>query len=291
MEFTVSQGRNGYGIRVLYRSIHMPMKTTSSKSKLPFGAKLAGTGAVLVGLLCLPAFAGSVSFSTSAPTPGASDVYSFTAGATDADNILAGDDAATYVAFDRGAQGQTFLSPSGSPAYALAAVWLQWVNYDGTYVYLPPGGQFQVRLTDPSAAGGAGFVLHSELFPTTGSEANTLPTTFMGPITGAGTWVEFVLGTPVVLNPNTTYGFDVSSPNSFGAFDVQPFFETAGTSSDPFPSGAAYSSGPNGSGGDNTMTAQIGDRAFLLQLTGVPEPSALALIGLGGLAFLLRRRS
>lgn len=139
--------------------------------------------------------------------------------------------------------------------------------------------------------GGAGFVLHSELFPTTGSEANTLPTTFMGPITGAGTWVEFVLGTPVVLNSNTTYGFDVSSPNSFGAFDVQPFFETAGTSSDPFASGAAYSSGPNGSGGDNTMTAQLGDRVLLLQLTGVPEPSALALIGLGGLAFLLRRRS
>ena len=265
---------------------------TSSKSKWPFGVQLAATAAVLVCLSCLPAFAGSVSFSTSAPTPGASDVYSFTAGATDADNILAGDDAATYVAFDRGAQGQTFLSPSGSPAYALAAVWLQWVNYDGTWVYVPPGGQFQVRVTDPAQAGGAGFVLHSELFPTTGTEPNTLPTTWGGAaVTGAGTWVQFVLGTPVVLNSNTTYAFDVSSPDSLGGFGVQPFFETAGTSSDPFPSGAAYSSGPNGSGGDNTMTAQVGDRAFLLQLTGVPEPSALVLIGLGGLAFLLRRRS
>lgn len=263
---------------------------TFSKLNWPSRTSLAGTVAAMLSLSGLPALAGTVSFSTSAPAPSASDVYNFVDSTNDAGNIMGGDDAGTYVAFDRGAQGQTFLTPSGAHSYSLGAVWLRWVSYDGTYVYLPPGGQFQVRITDPSQSGNAGAVLYTELLPTTGSEPNTLPTTFMGPITGDGTWMRLALDTPVSLNPDTTYGFDVSSPNSLGGYGVQPFFETAGISTDVFASGNAYTSGPNGSGGDNTLTAQTGDRAFLVELTAAPEPTSLALIGVAGVFALFTHR-
>ena len=236
--------------------------------------------------------AGSLSFQTSAPTPGPLDIYSFTAGATDGDNVGGGNDAATYVAFDRGAQGQTFLT--GNTPSVLNAIWVQWVSYDGTYVYLPPGGVFHARFTDPAAAGTPGFVLQSDSFTTTGTEPDTLPTTFMGPITGNGTWLRFELETPMLMGPNGTYGFDISSPGpaaGFGGFDSQPFFETAGTSMDVYAGGQAYTSGPNGSGGDDTMTANGGDHVFLLEITGVPEPSTFALGGLGlALLAVFRRR-
>jgi hypothetical protein len=38
------------------------------------------------------------------------------------------------------------------------------------------------------------------------------------------------------------------------------------------------------------MNTLVGDRVFLLSVTPVPEPSTFVLIGLGGLAVLLRRR-
>src|SRR3990172_2046482 len=51
--------------------------------------------ALLMGLASLSALAGTVSFSTSTPTPGAADLYNFTVGATDPDNVFAGADAGT----------------------------------------------------------------------------------------------------------------------------------------------------------------------------------------------------
>jgi len=265
---------------------------------------LALPAAALLGLTALSANAATVSYSTTAPTPGANDIYNLTGAANDGANVNDGgvyadggaNDAFTYVAFDRGAMGQTFTTGGSLTGYSLGAIWLQHAGYtantDLTYYMAPAGSDFQIRLTNPLLSGGAGFVLGSEIATTTGSEANTLPAAFSNSPNGTGTWLRFGLGTPWSLSANTTYGFDVSSPNSFGGFGSQPFFETLGTASDVLANSLAYTSGPNGSGGDNILTARVGDRVFLLELTPgvVPEPSVATLVLLGGVAAFLRRK-
>jgi hypothetical protein len=262
---------------------------------------------ILCGTLALAvasAHAASISYSLTAPTAGAYDIFNLTGAANDGANVNDGgvyadgnlNDAFTYVAFDRGAQGQTFTTGGFLSGYTINAIWMQHAGYtantDLTWYMDPAGSDFQIRVTDPSQSGNAGFVLGSEIATTTGSELNTLPLGIVNSANGTGTWLRFGFGTPLTLGANTTCGFDVSAPGSFGGFGVQPFFETLGTSSDALGGGAAYSSGANGSGGDNILTARVGDRVFLVELTPVPEPSTFALIGLGGLAaVLLRRRS
>jgi hypothetical protein len=88
------------------------------------------------------------------------------------------------------------------------------------------------------------------------------------------------LGTPVALAANTQYGFDLTS---YG-----PYFELAGMDANQYDGGSAYSTAAKGD--LNTGTVYAGDRTFVVGLTAVPEPSTLALAGLGGLALLFRRR-
>ena len=254
-------------------------------------------GAV-VGLAVATAPAASISYSLTAPTPGTYDIYNFVGAANDGANVNdggvyadgAGNDGFTYVAFD-----QTFTTGGLLGAYAINAIWMQHAGYttnaDATWYMVPAGSHFQIRITDPSQSGSAGFVLATDVAITTGLEPNSLPVDLTNTPNGTGTWLRFGLQTPLFLAPNTTYGFDVSSPSSYGGFGVQPFFESLGTSSDLLSGGIAYSSGPVGSGGDNSLTGLVGDRVFLVELSPIPEPGTLALLGAGGLAFWLRRRS
>jgi hypothetical protein len=264
--------------------------------------KLYATLCAGVMLVAASAHAASISYSLTAPTPGAYDIYNFTGAANDGANVNDGgtyadgnaNDAFTYIAFDRGAQGQTFTTGGYLNGYIINAIWLQHAGYttntDLTWYMVPVGSRFQIRVTDPSQSGSSGFVLGTELATTTGLEPDTLPAALTSTANGTGTWLRFGLGTPLTLGANTTFGFDVSSPSSFGGYGVQPFFEALGTSSDVLGGGIAYSSGANGSGGDDILTSRVGDRVFLLEMTLVPEPSMFALAGLG-LAMLLRRRS
>lgn len=248
--------------------------------------------------------AATLSYYTVDPVLGTNDISNFSGAAVDAENVNDGgtyadggaNDGFTYVAFDRGGIGQTFTTGPNGAGYQLKAIWVRHVGYTNntaqTYYMAPAGSDFQIRLTDPAQSGTVGFVLATEIATTTGGEANALPTGIANTANGTARWLRFALGTPLNLNANTVYGFDVSSPNSFGGYGSQPFFETFGTSNNVYAAGVAYTSGPNGSGGDDSMTACVGDRVFALEMAGqVVVPTIVAhpanrMVVAGGVASL-----
>jgi hypothetical protein len=271
-----------------------PLKNKHMNTKLLI---LCGT----VALAVASAHAASLTLTPTAPTPGANDIYNFTGAAADGGNVNDGgtylngaaNDPFTYVAGDQdGGVGQTFTTGSLPGGYILNSIWIQHVgytdngnngdpNYNGTWWHNAGGSTLTIRLTNPSQAGTAGFVLASETYVTTGLEG--WGTAYSSSDNGDGMWLDFTLATPLVLADTTTYGFDLTTGNN------NFFFEWLGTDSDVFAGGSAYK-GSTVATPDNTMNTLVGDRVFLLSVTPVPEPSTFVLIGLGGLAVLLRRR-
>lgn len=212
----------------------------------------------------------TLTFVPSAPTPTNGDVYNFTASLTDADNVNDGttnyvdgaaNDAFTYVAGDRASQGQTFTT--GPEAGTVTAIWIRQVGYTNdlalTYWSFAVGGPFTFRITDPSQVGAAGFVIDSETYTITGTEPNN-PGGFSSSTTGTGLWLRFGLTNAVTLQPNTTYGFDVTSTGG-------DFFESWGTSNNVYTGGTAYNGSTTG-GTDDTLNPLAGDRAFLVEFNG-----------------------
>ena len=230
---------------------------------------------VLLGL-ALPIEAATLNLTTNAPLPGANDIYNFTGAVHDGANVNDGgsyadgaaNDAFTYVAGDRGDQGQTFTTGSNTNGYLLTAVWLRHAGYtsntDLTWWAMNSGVTITVRVTDPTLAGTAGFALDTETYTTTGSEgwSGTHSST-----NGDENWVQTVLASPVALAPNRTYGFDVASSTT-GAF-----FEWLGTSNNVYSGGNAYNGSTTGQP-DNTMNSLVGDRVFLISLTPATNPVA-----------------
>jgi len=245
------------------------------KSQFP---RSNGLAVLMVSLLSAASVsAATLTFQTFNPTPGANDIFNFLGANTDANNVNGGDDAATYVSFDRPTQGQTFVTGTNAGGYQIRAVWLRHVSYGPTYWYMPPGGTFIIRVTDPGQTSTAGFVLDSETYTTTGTEPNTLQTTWGGNDiggTGTGTWLRFALAAPITLSSNKVYGFDVTSQSSNGGFGVNPFLETDGTNGDAYAGGAAYSSGSGGVPGlDLTPAANgVADHAFMVEMVGQAIP-------------------
>lgn len=254
----------------------------------------------------------SLTYSAAAPVPDGDDVANLVGGSRDGLNLDEGNgldgplnDVNTYIAFDRQNQGQTFTTGPAASGYFIDAVWLQHVGYtdngqvanqeggyNGTFYMVPAGASFQVRVTDPSQAGNAAFVLDDENTQAlTGAEANALPVALSSSDNGTGTWLRFGFDSPTVLAASTVYGFDVMSVFTTG-FGADPFFETLGDS-DNYAGGTAYGGGTlaNSGGPDNQLiVADDGDRVFVVELREFPEPTALALVGLGGLAVFSRRR-
>lgn len=246
--------------------------------------------------------AASLTLTPTAPTPGAYDVYNFTGAGADGGNVNDGatypngwlNDPFTYVAGDQTTKGQTFTTGGLPGGYTLSSIWVQHAGYtsnsdpglgtyNGTWWHMAAGGTLTLRVTDPSQVGNAGFALATETYTTTGLEG--WGTGYNNSDNGDGMWLDFTLATPITLAANTAYGFDLT-----GSANNSVFFEWLGTSSDVLNGGSAYR-GSTVATPDNTLNALAGDRVFLVGLTPVPEPSIFALIGLGGLASLLRRRS
>jgi len=236
--------------------------------------------------------AATVSFHTTAPTPGPYDVYNFVGATRDANNVGTTpydswlNDEWTYLAIDRAAQGQTFLTGSSNPVYLLTGFWIQHVGYtentasgtnnNGTWYSIPLNSRFGIRITDPAASGTVGFVLGSETYTVTRNEADILPAGVTNTANGTGTWVHFVLDSPIPVAANKTYGFDVVSMTG----NPNMFFEILGIKDDspeppgnPYPAGTAYRSGASGKG-NNVLTVAPGDRVFVVELVGAPPPSA-----------------
>jgi hypothetical protein len=231
-----------------------------------------------------------VSFHAEAPTPGPDDVYNFVGATRDANNVGTTpydswlNDEWTYLALDRAAQGQTFVTGGSNPVYLLTGFWIQHVGYtentasgtnnNGTWYSIPLNSKFGIRITDPAASGTVGFMLGSETYTIAGSEPNILPASTTNTANGTGTWVHFVLDSPIPVAANKTYGFDVVSMTG----NPNMFFEILGIKDDapggnPYTAGTAYRSGASGKG-NNVLTVAPGDRVFLVELVGAPPVKA-----------------
>ena len=241
---------------------------------------------VLAGVAILAASmsanAADVSYSGTAPTVDGSDIAYLGAGATsDAENINGGDDFATYVAGNQPGKGQTFTTGSNLTGYTLTSITLQHVTYGDTFWDVTGGleGDYEVEVgtigpisdEDPAPF----FTTFYEEFAAPGGAGNFGA---QNPGTGTGTFVTFTFDTPVVLLPDSEYGFSVYNPGSY--------FETNGLNSDVAP-GIAFSNG----GGFVTEFAGA-DRIFHLDLAAnaIPEPTSVGLLGTAGIGLLLRRK-
>ncbi|MFT5881756.1 MAG: hypothetical protein ACI9FG_000243 [Crocinitomicaceae bacterium] len=98
----------------------------------------------------------------------------------------------------------------------------------------------------------------------------------------ANDYVTFTFTSPVALVANTIYAFDLGRPASGYAT-----FRNSDDNS--YTGGTSYSSGSNAAGGGAISTHGT-DRVFHLDIVAIPEPTTNALLGLGGLALILRRR-
>jgi DUF1680 family protein len=208
----------------------------------------------------------TITYSATQPTIENSYVYHLGESTTDSGNVAAGNDAATYIAHDRQGMGQTFTTGPG--AYRMSGFWLKHVMYtSGTSWWNTDtaGAQLEIRVTEPSAAGTPAFEISAESYTVTGTEpVDSLMEGATGTGTGTGTWVYFELDTPVLLQGEKEYGFDVtvfSTGNNY-------FFETAGKNgAGSYMGGTAYSSGSGvGTNSLNMDNIRDGDHVFIVQL-------------------------
>ena len=231
--------------------------------------------------------AASLTYQTSAPTLGANDVGNFVGSSTDRNNVGgdgtsdgAANDGATYVAGNRPSQGQTFTTGTNPNGYWVKAVWLRQVGYTGntasTAWQTANGCALTVRVANPSAAGTAAFALATELVTTTGNESGT--PNALAPVTsgtsslnGTGVWMRFAFTTSVKVQPNTLYGFDITSGTTSFYFETLGI-RNAATGGNPYSGGSAYNGSTNGVA-DNTMNILAGDRVFVVELVPYVAPS------------------
>jgi len=236
--------------------------------------------------LLLPA--ATLSYQTSAPTPGANDVASFTGASKDRDNV-GGDgstdgsanDASTYISGNRPQQGQTFTTGANAGGYKVVAIWLRNVGYTSntskTFWCTANGAQLTVRVTNPAASGTSGFALTTEAVTTTGTESGT--SNSLAPVAtgtssanGTGVWVRLAFAMPITVQPNTQYGFDVTSGSMSYYFETQGIRDGA-SGGNPYSGGTAYNGSTNGAP-DSTMNTQAGDRVFMVELAPAVPPTA-----------------
>lgn len=207
----------------------------------------------------------TLSWSSAAPTLGSNDIYNLVGTFSDPGNINGGADAATYIANDRGAQGQTFLTGNNASGYQLNRITLQHVTYAPTWWSLDTGwsayngGNFTVQVG--TIVGGVFTPLSTE----TAAMDASAPANGSG-VTGSGRFLSISLASPIHLAPNTAYAFVVYSAHSFGANDG-PFVELNGTNGNTFAGGQAMTLGGSGlNGRNNNVTMDTGDRVFILSL-------------------------
>jgi hypothetical protein len=213
----------------------------------------------------------AITIHTEAPTPGPDDISNFVGAPNDAENVGGGDDATTYVAHDRGGQGQTFLTGDNEAGYLITGVWVQQAGYTDntglTWYRMQAGSQIQIRVTDPAASGTDDFALSTEVYTITGTEENALPSVTSNSPNGLGLWFHVPVAQPVTLAANTEYGFDLTSISGLAGVT---FFELLGIDDsapggNPYPDGTAYVSGASGHT-DNVMTPSTGDHVFVVEL-------------------------
>ncbi len=201
------------------------------------------------------------------PIPGANDVYNFAGADNDVENVNAGADQQTYVAYDRPTQGQTFTTPTGSGTFLISDIWIRHCGYtnlisNGTWWNLASGAIYTIRVTDPSKMGQTGFALSSETYTATGTENAGVQWTGGNNSLGDDMWLHFTLATPVSLAAGTKYGIDLTATAAGGG----NYFEWFGTTNSSALTGGEAYTGSAAHVPGTTVTTNAGDRVFLVQL-------------------------
>lgn len=94
----------------------------------------------------------------------------------------------------------------------------------GIYIY-DNVNTLNIRVVDPMGQGSSDFVLSDESYTVTGDEEgiNCMPDQGRSPNRlGTGAWIHFKLGTPVRLQPDKSYGVDVTVSHGNNGFFLKP---------------------------------------------------------------------
>ena len=248
-----------------------------------------GAFCLLASLLALlsPCASGAVlTFGTSAPSGGAASISNWTGATFDADNIGGSgvnadgtpnngstNNGLTYLGSDKPAQGQTFTTGSNAGGYTLSAITVRVVGYTNNIATGSNIGGYDLNTTTSTfrlrvgRISGTTFIPYSLEYAVSGGTGNPGAGSSAN---GPGTYLTFTLKAPIILQPNTVYGFDLGS--SFDYFEMFGIRD-ATTGGNPYTAGTAYTSGGNGWGG-GTITTQTGDRVFLIDLATYTPPAA-----------------
>lgn len=191
----------------------------------------------------------------------------------------------TYIAYDKGCPGQIFTTGSDPNGYKLLQVSFRAVSYSSTYSLIQ-GLTYTVRIVKPAstapnfssgtgltniiASEGGGYLSEAAAdwrncdtcnFPSIGDGSGTG--------TGCGRWITFTFDTPVYLQPNTSYGFDVTAFNLHKwYYEVDGFGAT-----NAYPGGVAYYTGANGAP-SSSQNNLLGSRVFVVSM--VPGNAGVA---------------
>ena len=250
------------------------MKTTAQNTLFA----LAG----IISIIATSLQAATISLSSTAPTVDGSDIaqlsdsglvpFSVTGytsvgdGTGDAGDVWGG----------RGAMGQTITTLSNPDGYSLDSFSIK--SHTGGFSTNPAWGlpgdiQYTFRIGTIS---GTTF--------TSLASGSAIPSDSYT----AGDWFTMTFDSPVTLSADTEYAIDIIHDNTpnFGGW------RTAGEIDSSYTGGSAYVSGFNGGTvpDDSNVAFPTIDRVFHVNLAAVPEPSSTALLGLGGLALMLRRK-
>ncbi|MGC3990395.1 MAG: alginate lyase family protein [Chthoniobacteraceae bacterium] len=237
--------------------------------------------------------AATLTFSTTAPTGGAASISNWTGATFDADNVGGSgvnsngspnngtaNDGVTYVASNRPAQGETFTTGSNTGGYLLSSITVRIVGYtnntaSGTnntyYTLTHTTSTFRLRVGEIS---GTTFIPISIETAASGGSGNPGSSSSAN---GPGTYLTFTFTAPIVLRPNTAYGFDLGTSSDY--FEMLGIRDGA-SGGNPYTAGTAYTTGTNGVAA-GTITTQTGDRVFQLSMaTYTPATSTFVHPGL-----------
>jgi hypothetical protein len=184
-----------------------------------------------------------------------------------------------YVAGDNVAVGQTFTTGSNENGYSLSAISVRQISWGNTFWDYTGGTVtlqiFRWEAVDPSIPGANIISQFAVETADIGGEPDGV--TFTSGTPGANArWLTVTLDNPVVLLPDTMYGFQIVSSGTGGNDGF--FMQIDGTNTDSYPDGFATGTGfvegaPNPSSVWDGNSGRPSDRAFVATMTALASPT------------------